>query len=247
MRNDRGTGGPRAPEWLGTRRHKVSGAIVACSASADERLGAIFRNMRRILNVPAPVLARHLSTSPATIGLLEAGALAALPPWPETTRIIHAYCALLRADPQPILRHLAGQLTTTAAPRAGAAVSSPASPGISRHNSLPPRTTLASAPPAQRAPAEATTSSQSRRRTARRLFALSAPAALIAAVVSMVQMMPKPVHAVIEMLPDPIKSSVYGGIEFILLQTAPRRDGLRWIEVSDPQTRKADKLQAAQR
>jgi hypothetical protein len=79
------------------------------------------------------------------------------------------------------------------------------------------------------------------------LFALSAPVALIAAVVPMVQMMPQPVHAVIEMLPHPIKSSVYAGIDFILLQTAPRRDGLRWIEVSNPQTRKADKLQAARR
>jgi hypothetical protein len=247
MRNDRGTGGSRAPEWLGTTRHQVSGATVARSASPDERLGAIFRNMRRILNVPAPVLARHLSTSPSTIGLLEAGSLAALPPWPETTRIIHAYCALLRADPQPILRHIAGRLTTSAAPRASATASTTISSGISRHNALPPRTAPSSAMPAQRAPAEATTSSPGRRRTARRLFALSAPAALVAAVVAMVQMMPKPVRAVIEMLPHPIKSSVDAGIEFILLQTAVRRDGLLWIEVRDPQTRKADKLEAAQR
>ena len=30
--------------------------------------------------------------------------------------------------------------------------------------------------------------------------------------------------------------------DYVVLLTAPRREGLRWIEVGDPRLRKADKL-----
>ena len=56
------------------------------------------------------------------------------------------------------------------------------------------------------------------------------------------QAVPQFVYPVIAMLPDRLEVPVRAGIEYMVLMTAPSRDGLRWIEVSDPQVRKADKL-----
>ena len=49
------------------------------------------------------------------------------------------------------------------------------------------------------------------------------------------------------MLPDRLEIPVRAGLEYLVLLTAPSRDGLRWIEVGDPQMRKADKLQTESR
>ena len=74
------------------------------------------------------------------------------------------------------------------------------------------------------------------------LFALSAPVALVVAVVYMAQAVPKPVYLALTLLPDSMEGPLRAGLDQLLLLIAPRRDGLRWIEVSDPQVRKADKL-----
>ena len=87
----------------------------------------------------------------------------------------------------------------------------------------------------------------SRRRRARALFALSAPVALFAAVVYLAHAMPQPVYRAIVLLPDPAEGVVRAGLDYLVLLTAPRRDGLRWIEVGDPRLRKADKLQTSTR
>ena len=73
------------------------------AAVRDDQIGLIFRNMRLAMKVPRETIARRLATSAATIDNLEAGAIAALPHWKETSRIIRAYCELLRMDCEPIL------------------------------------------------------------------------------------------------------------------------------------------------
>jgi hypothetical protein len=81
-----------------------------------------------------------------------------------------------------------------------------------------------------------------RRRRMRTLFTLSAPVVLLAGFVYAAQAVPQFVYPVIAMLPDRLEVPVRAGVEYMVLMTAPSRDGLRWIEVSDPQVRKADKL-----
>jgi hypothetical protein len=70
---------------------------------------------------------------------------------------------------------------------------------------------------------------------------------LIAGMVYAAQTMPQVVYPAIAMLPDRVEVPVRAGLEYMILLTAPSRDGLRWIEVSDPQLRKADKLQTESR
>jgi hypothetical protein len=40
---------------------------------------------------------------------------------------------------------------------------------------------------------------------------------------------------------------VRAGLDYVVLLMAPRRDGLKWIEVGDPRLRKADKLPTSTR
>jgi hypothetical protein len=63
----------------------------------------------------------------------------------------------------------------------------------------------------------------------------------------MAQTVPKPVYLTLALLPDSVEAPLRAGLDHMLLLTAPRRDGLRWIEISDPQLRKVDKLQTSTR
>jgi hypothetical protein len=209
-------------------------------AGRDEQIAQIFRSMRSAMGVSRETIARRLATNPATVDNFEAGAIAALPHWKETARIVRSYCVLLRMDHEPILRRIHDQLAVLASqPRPA----NPPPPRVLRSVRTTPRT----APPAPAAEAPSTRAEPSRGRRARALFALSAPIAVLVGVAILAQVMPRPVYRVVGLLPGPIASPARAGLDYVLLLTAPRRDGLRWIEIGDPQLRKADKLSTSPR
>jgi transcriptional regulator with XRE-family HTH domain len=216
-------------------------AISEPSAGRDDQLGQIFLNMRKAMNVSRETIARRLATRASTIDDFEAGAVAALPHWKETQRIVRGYCQLLRLDPEPILWRIRSQLDALSnpvrppmqAPRGPMPL--PASP-TGRPNGVP--ASLARERTRTERP-----EGEGRRRGVRTLFALTLPAALLAGVVYAAQTVPQYVYPAIAMLPDRVEVPVRAGLEYMLLLTAPSRDGLRWIEVGDPRVRKADKLQ----
>lgn len=53
---------------------------------------------------------------------------------------------------------------------------------------------------------------------------------------------PSSVHAAISRLPEPIPRIAQAGMDIVLINTAPTKDGLRIIATRDPRSRKADKL-----
>jgi hypothetical protein len=229
--------------FVGERDVRLAGpmfAPVAGSASGepsggrDEQVGKIFRNMRSALKVSRDALARRLATSAAVIDSFEAGAISALPHWKETERIVRSYCDLLRFDPEPVLWRLRSQFQTAA----NYARSTPQPPppprlGGPRHGS---RTegSMAAVPGGAR-PAR-------RRRRARTLFVLSTPIVFAAGLVYLGQSASRPVYQAIALLPLPIAGPVRAGFDYLVGLTTPSRDGLTWIEVSDPRSRKTDKL-----
>ncbi len=217
-------------------------AISELSAGRDEQLGQIFRNMRLAMKVSRETIARRLATSPLTIDDFEAGAITALPHWKETSRIVRSYCELLRLDPQPILWRIRSHLDAVT----GYAAASPARPahvptGASSWSPAGPQPVMRT----ERTAPQRTR--PRRRRRVRTLFAISAPILLVAGVVYLAQTAPKLVYPLLALLPDQVEVPVRAGLEYLVLLTAPRRDGLRWIEVGDPQLRKADKLQTSTR
>jgi DNA-binding XRE family transcriptional regulator len=208
------------------------------SAARDEQVAQMFRSMRSAMGVSRETIARRLATNPSTVDSFETGAIAALPHWKETARIARAYCELLRMDPEPILRRIQEGLQALASqPRSAP----PTAPRVLRSVR-----SVRTAPPAARAEPTRTRPPGGRRR-ARTLFAFSAPIALLVGVAILAQVMPGPVYRVVGWLPRAIESPLRAGLDYLVLLTAPRRDGLKWIEVGDPQLRKADKLSTSPR
>jgi hypothetical protein len=214
------------------------------SLGRDPQLGQIFINMRRAMNVSRETIARRLATRASTIDDFEAGAVAALPHWKETHRIVRGYCELLRLDPEPILwrirSHLDGLSNHARPPMPAQRPQMPTAPAV-RSNGMPAAAMVRNEEETERPRAAR------RRRRMRTLFTLSAPVALLAGLVYAAQAAPQFVYPLIAMLPDRLEVPVRAGLEYMVLMTAPSRDGLRWIEVSDPQVRKADKLPTEQR
>jgi hypothetical protein len=201
------------------------------AAGRDAQIGTIFRNMRTALKVPRDALARRLATTPAVIDSFEAGAITALPHWKETERIVRSYCELLRFDPEPVLWRLRSQFqlvatTTHPQPRSPPRTSAPPPGGPGESSRAAP---LGARP-------------RRRRRRARTLFVLSMPIVFAAGLVYLGQSASRPVYQAIALLPVPIAGPARAGLDYLVGLTMPSRDGLTWIEVSDPRSRKADKL-----
>jgi hypothetical protein len=191
--------------------------------------------MRTALNLSREALARRLGTTPAIVDSLEAGAITTMPRWPETNRIVRAYCGLLQFDPEPVLWRIQSQLQAVSSSPSKAARPITTAPKIERTRASQART---SEPPY---------SGPRRRRRARTFFALSAPVALAAVLVYLAQSAPGRAYAALTLLPQPVAMPLRAGLDYMLFLTAPRRDGLTWIEVGDPRMRKADKLRTGER
>lgn len=201
----------------------------------DPGLGHIFRNMRSAMRLPREAIARRLATTPAVIEDLELGTVSSLPHWRETTRIVRGYCELLRLDPEPLLWRIQRNL------QALAGQEEPQTRSGSTRPPAPPPALLR-----QRSRARADIPRKSRRR-ARRLFAISAPLGVIAGLIYGALSAPAPVYRAISVLPAPIAGPARAGMDSLLLVSAPRKEGLRWIDIGDPQLRKGDKLNTTTR
>jgi transcriptional regulator with XRE-family HTH domain len=217
--------------------HAYVGTMGEPPVGRDEQIGQAFRNMRSAMKVSRETIARRLATSLSTIDNFEAGAIAALPHWKETARIVRGYCELLRMDPEPILWRVREQLQ---------ALGSQASPPPPPPRVLRPKERTAGSPDVAEAEPESTRPSR-RRRRARTLFAFSSPLAFLLGVAILAQLMPGLVYRAVGLLPGVIESPARAGMDYVMLLTATRREGLKWIEVGDPRLRKADKLQTSTR
>lgn len=195
---------------------------------ADAQLGHIFRNMRAAMRLTREAIARRLATSPATIEDLELGAVLALPHWPETVRIVRAYCELLRLDPEPLLWRLQQLLRQGEEPPAG---SRPGSPLMLRNTPVREPVAVRERQPPRR-----------RSRGLGRTVLLAALPAAAAVLVYLAVVAPALGYRVISLLPAPLAAPARAGLDIVVLYSAPRRDGLRWIDIADPRLRKADKL-----
>ena len=165
-----------------------------------------------------------LGTQPNIIEDLELGAVSALPPWPETVRIVRGYCELLRLDPEPLLWRIQQLL---------------------RGDDTQPSTRPAGPPPPMlrkeraRAPAPRRVS---RGRGIRKLLFLSLPPILAGGLLYLASSVPAPFYRTLALLPPSLAELARAGLDALVLYSAPRENGLRWIDIGDPGLRKVDKL-----
>ena len=149
---------------------------------------------------------------------------------------MRGYCETLRLDPDPILWRIQNHM------RAGGQADSPTRAADVKPPGPPPA--ILRKGHARNEGARGRSARRSGRR-ALRLFAVSTPLALAAAAVYFVNTAPAPAYRAIAQLPAPLSAVARAGLDQLLLIAAPRRDGLRWIDVGDPKLRKVDKLQTS--
>jgi hypothetical protein len=79
-------------------------------AGYDAEVAELFRDLRAASNLTETDLAAQIATPIEVVQALEQGAIYALPPWPETCRVVNAYGTLLNLDTRPLLRRIYAQL-----------------------------------------------------------------------------------------------------------------------------------------
>jgi len=60
-------------------------------------------------------------------------------------------------------------------------------------------------------------------------------------------LVPGPIYKTLSQLPASVAEPTRAGLDLFVLYSAPRREGLRWIDVGDPRLRKVDKLPTKRR
>jgi len=224
------------------------------TSGLDENLGSLIGDMRLALGMTPGELALRLGTTVDTIMTLEQGRLRALPHWEETQRVITGLCALHRVDPRPLLQRIYEQTSPThhgAPPERSLGALLRASERTSGRT-MAPRTAAPQPASRRRATPKPAPAPASKKRwkvrtrgrgRGRALMAVAGPMVLIASAVWTVQAQPRGLREAISVLPASISQPMLSGLDTLSARLAPRRDGLRWIEVADPSSRKADKLQ----
>ena len=94
--------------WPGGRLH-IHG-IKEMPAGYDAEVAELFRDLRSASGLTEADLAAQLATRTEVVQALEQGALYALPPWPETYRVVATYGTLLNLDVRPLLRRIYAQV-----------------------------------------------------------------------------------------------------------------------------------------
>lgn len=79
-------------------------------AGYDAEVAELFRDLRAASGLSEADLAAQLATRLEVVRALEQGALYALPPWPETCRVVATYGTLLNLDVRPLLRRIYAQV-----------------------------------------------------------------------------------------------------------------------------------------
>jgi hypothetical protein len=200
-----------------------------------QEVGRFFVDLRRAFRASQAQIAERLATRVDIIAALEAGDVRALPPWPETARIVRTYTHMAGLDPRPALTSLELLLQ--------AAVHAPTRPPA-RPSSRPPRR---SSRTDGDDPGLSTVVSSLKEmwegrmgQATRMLIVVTVPITLILLVTQTAVL-----EAAVSQLPPSVARMVRGAQNYVIVQFAPVRDGLRWIDVPDPRTRKGDKLQTA--
>lgn len=253
--------------------------------AAQPEFCRMFKDSRRIQRLSQFELAYRLGTHPEVIDALECGRLEALPPWPDTIRIVAGFLAPLNIDPRPVLHMIAYEFAaagdarslvpdTAQSPISGVA----AAPFATSGQTVAAHEYTAKSPPAPvlrqrgkvgifargigdrvRHAAAGLTSARGmmpdfggwpvrignrlRRRSSRRaLLGLGVPLLFVFGVSQS-----NVGAATSAVLPAPVARAFASAHEYLRIQFAPVRDGLRWIEVDDPRSRRGDKMQTSRR
>lgn len=220
--------------------HASYASVEPPPAVLASEVGRFFHDLRVALNLNLAQAAQALATRVDIIVALERGQVGALPPWPETCRIVRTYAGFASLDPRPVLHSL--EQLYVSMPRV-------VPPAASRRSRMPD---LGQGAPLLRAIGGGGRRAAEAARNVRRavndragrpgmaLFTVTMGIALILLITQTAVL-----EAAVSQLPPSMKRIVRGAQNYVIVHLSPVRDGLRWIDVSDPRTRRSDKLRTA--
>ena len=204
----------------------------------EAEVARFFQDLRAAFRLSQAQTAEQLSTRVDIICALEAADVSALPPWPECCRIVRTYTGPVGLDPRPIL-HSLETLLAIAAQNPKPAPKRSLVPQLGRRKQPQQR--------AQKGPAEefhsgsdlgsfgAVHAGAHRSHPVRHCGPCRAPGAAEPDLGA---------RSGGRQLPPSVARIVRGAQDYVTLQLAPVRDGMRWIDVSDPRSRRSDKLRS---
>lgn len=210
----------------------------AASVQLASEVGQFFQDLRRVYGWSPEEAAKRLATRADIIAALEAGDVRRLPPWPETCRIVRTYVSFAQLDPRPALN-----LIETL--QSQVAIDDAAKPGLPQRLMSQGANAAAAFKRGRTQVAGRITkvwhaARQDPRRARRLLIAATVPIALI-----LILTQTSLINAGVSQLPSSVARTIRSVQDYVALQMAPVRNGLRHIEVDDPRSRRADKLPVA--
>jgi transcriptional regulator with XRE-family HTH domain len=230
-------------------------------ASHAALIGRLFLDLRRALHLSLPDVAGRLGTRIDTLEALERGDVRFLPPWPETQRIVSAYTRLAAIDAGPVLAVIRREMDQEVKTLDLAPIPSDQSSGLrstrysvqramssvsgrvrSVARTMPGKGAALPAYHAARAVAGRLSGGGSRGRWRYLGLLVTIPVALFVSFGGVGTL-----RTVAASMPQPIASVAREIDDYFLSLRAEVREGLVWIDVDDPRSRKANKLQSGHR
>lgn len=216
---------------------------VALVHETYSQTASFFIKLRQYLGLTREQAAALLKTSPSVIAALETGHFADLPPWPHTRRIVWDYAALAGIDPAPALHCLELCLETVSH------IIQPA-----RQSHLPyaaQQSQIATLAQQPNEDDDAGEDDEPRRPSLIQRLGFWMPRAWLTLRIAAVMLVLAfaglftqgwMLQAAMSKLPSPLGSLIREARDAILMRTSAKFEGMTWIDVSDPRSRKADKL-----
>lgn len=194
-----------------------------------------FVDLRRAIGANIPQAAQQLGTSINTLAALERADASALPPWSETQRVVMGYAAWAGIDGRPVLTALGILVREEEHRRQMARQAAAVRPAVTASAERLRQIQLAITEGARRLPKEAL--KEARERPVRTFYALSMPLALLLLTLNS-HFLKDAAH----LAGRPLRAASHAIGDAWAVTFAPHRDGFRWIEVSNPRSRRGDLL-----
>lgn len=221
-----------------TANSRFRAGSVQPEANLNE-VSQLLQGIRRAAGLSPVELASQTNTKPAVIVALEQGNLGAIPPWPESRRIVDQWVAMAGLDPRPALETLA--LVQISQPQGAAPAGASAAAARAKGHQM-------------RGAAVGFLKRLWRRPSIRwqgMAAGLGLPPSRIARWAALVLILASVVTAASQNqvvagalfnLPAPAERAVRTLSDFFAVRFAPHQEGHRWISVEDPRSRRGDKL-----
>lgn len=202
---------------------------------------SFFAELRQHLKLSVHQAAAVLQTTVETIVALETGRIDDLPPWTQTRAIVSAYAELAGIDAGPAILCLEADLRPTVGrvdPVTSGTMPSKRSGQSSRHR----------AATAEGETTPVTPTTRRRRRLPGRALTLRTAAVTgLMAIVGYGSQFPSLQAAIVPGLPVEVAVALRDARDAVTKVFSRRIDGMAWIDVDDPRSRRGDKLPRAAR